>query len=137
MIRTLALFAALAIAAPTAAQPAPSTTVLMTLRATEAGQTIVPPQGPVEVTASQTIVPPHGHIAVHKHPYPRYVYVAEGRLKVTDDDTGKTYELKAGDVSIDPVGQWHEGEALGDDPVRLIVVDQTPPGVSNVIRRQP
>jgi quercetin dioxygenase-like cupin family protein len=140
MIRPIALLAALALAAPAAAQtsaPAPTTTVLMTIRSTQSGQTIELPSGPLEATASQTILPPHGRIAAHKHPYPRYVYVAEGRVKVTNLDTGKTYELNAGDVSVDPVGQWHEAEALGDGPARLIVVDQTPPGVTNVIRKTP
>jgi quercetin dioxygenase-like cupin family protein len=138
MIRPVALLALLALAAPAAAQaPAPVTTVLMTIRSTQSGQTIELPPGPLEATASQTVVPPHGRIAAHKHPYPRYVYVAEGRVKVTNLDTGKSYELNAGDVSVDPVGQWHEAEALGDAPARLIVVDQTPPGVSNVIRKQP
>ena len=138
MIRTMSLLAALAAAAPAVAQaPAPETTVMLTVKQTSVGQPILLPPGPVEVTASETLVPPHGRIPPHKHPYPRYVYVVEGRLKVTDDDTGQTYEIKAGQASIDPIGQWHEAEAQGDGPARLIVLDQTPPGVSNVIRKQP
>ena len=137
MIRPAILAAAVALAGPAAAQAPPTTTVLKTLEATASGQPITLPQGPVRITASQTDVPAHGRIAAHKHPYPRYVYVAAGRLKVTNLDTGQSYELKAGEVSVDPIGQWHEAEALGDAPATLITVDQTPPGVSNVIRRQP
>jgi quercetin dioxygenase-like cupin family protein len=138
MIRVLSLASALALAGSVAmaAPPAqPVTKTLHTLKASASGQPLVAPKGPVEVTVSETTVPSHGKIATHKHPYPRYVYVAEGRLKVTDEDTGRTYELKAGDYSVDPVNQWHSGVALGDGPVRLITVDQTPPGVSNVIKR--
>lgn len=134
LVSALALAASVAVAAP-ASPGAPVTRALKTLRASAAGQPLNAPKGPVEVTVSETTVPPHGRIAVHKHPWPRYVYVAEGRLKVTDEDTGKSYELKAGDYSVDPVNQWHSGVALGDSPVKLITVDQTPPGASNVIKR--
>jgi len=139
MIRTLPLLAALALAGSAAAQtpPAPVTTTLKTLSATGAGQPIVVPAGPLQVTVSETTVPPHGEIAPHKHPYPRYVYVLSGQVKVTDLATGESYELKAGDMSVDPVDQWHKAEALGSGPARLIALDQTPPGVSNVVRRSP
>ena len=139
MIRTLPFFAALALAGSAAAQtpPAPITTTLKTLSATSAGQPIVAPAGPLQVTVSETTVPPHGQIASHKHPYPRYVYVLSGQVKVTNLATGESYELKAGDMSVDPVDQWHKAEALGSGPARLIALDQTPPGVSNVVRQSP
>ncbi|HSV01913.1 MAG TPA: cupin domain-containing protein [Phenylobacterium sp.] len=138
--QTIAILAgavALAGAAAAQAPPKPVTTTLKTLSATSAGQPIVLPPGPVQATVSETTVPPHGQIAPHKHPYPRYVYVLAGRVRVINLVTGQTYELKAGDMSLDPVDQWHKAEALGDGPARLIALDQTPPGVSNVVRQAP
>jgi len=137
MIRALALVAGLAAATAAPAQPAPVTTVLKRAQATSAGQPIVMPQGPLQVTVSETTIPPHGTLPVHKHPYPRYVYVLAGRLRVTNLDTGEAAELKAGDMSIDPIGQWHRAEALGDDKVMLITIDQAPPGAATTAPRQP
>lgn len=138
MIRAFLLAAAVAApAAPPAPLTTPATTPLKTLDATAAGQPIVLPQGRLAATISETVVPAHGLIPPHKHPYPRYVYVAEGRLRVTNLVSGQVYELKAGDFTVDPVDQWHKAEALGDAPARLIALDQTPPGVSNTIRQAP
>jgi len=141
MIRTLALATALGAAAPAFAQPpplpAPVTTTIRNLDATSSGQPIVMPSGPLRVTLSETVIPPHGKLPAHQHPYPRYVYVAAGRLRVTNLVTGQVQELKAGDITADPVGQWHEAEALGDDSVRLFALDQAPPGAATSIRREP
>jgi quercetin dioxygenase-like cupin family protein len=137
MIRALLAIAVLAAATAAAAQAPPTavTTPLKSLDATSAGQPIVLPPGPLRVTVSQTVIPPHGALPVHKHPYPRYVYVLEGQVRVTNLVTGQAFELKAGDMTIDPVDQWHKAEALGDGPARLIAVDQAPPGAATTIRR--
>ena len=139
MIRALIVAAGLALATQAAAQtpPAPVTTPLKTLEATSAGQPIVMPAGPLKVTVSETLIPAHGAIPAHKHPYPRYAYVLSGRVRVTNLESGQSFELKAGDVTIDPVDQWHKAEALGDEPARLITVDQAPPGAATTIRREP
>jgi quercetin dioxygenase-like cupin family protein len=144
MIRALALPAAVAAlgcasmaAAQSATQPAPVTTALKRMEATSSGQPIVMPQGPLRVTVSETSIPPHGSLPVHKHPYPRYVYVLSGRVRVTNLDTGQAAELKAGDMSIDPVGQWHKAEALGEEGARLITVDQALPGAATTVLREP
>ena len=60
-----------------------------------------------------------------------------GRVRVTNLDTGQAAELKAGDMTIDPIDQWHRAEALGDEPVRLIAIDQAPPGAATTVRREP
>ncbi|HEV2531018.1 cupin domain-containing protein [Phenylobacterium sp.] len=137
MIRALALLAALVTASAAAAQPAAVTTPLKSLDATSAGQPIVMPAGPLRVTVSETLIPAHGALPVHKHPYPRYVYVLAGRVRVTNLVTGQAAELKAGDMTIDPIDQWHRAEALGDEPVRLIAIDQAPPGAPTTVRREP
>jgi len=42
---------------------------------------------------------------------------------------------KAGQVGAEAVGQWHAGRAVGEGPVRLIVIDLVPPGVNNTIMK--
>ncbi|THD81325.1 MAG: cupin domain-containing protein [Phenylobacterium sp.] len=139
ILKPLIVAAAFAVAGAAAAQtpPAPVTTTLRSLDATSAGQPIVMPKGRLRVTVSQTVIPAHGSLPVHKHPYPRYVYVAEGSIRVTNLVTGQVFDMKAGDMTIDPIGQWHKAEALGDAPARLIAVDQAPPGAATTIRRNP
>jgi hypothetical protein len=70
MIRTLTLTAALVLAPAAVAQPAPVTTPLKVLEATNSGQPVVMPAGPLRVTLSETVIPAHGGLPPHKHPYP-------------------------------------------------------------------
>jgi len=132
-----ALILALALAAGSAAaQPAAVSKPLSVQQKTLSGQPIALPQGPVEVTFSETVVPAGGAIAPHKHPYPRYAYVVSGRLKVTNLVTGTVAEVKAGDLAIDAIDQWHEAAVVGDEPVRMLVIDQAPPGIVNTVPRE-
>ena len=142
MIRASIAFAALSLASAAQAQSAqspagPVTTTLKALDATSAGQPIVMPAGPLRVTLSETTIPAHGALPPHKHPYPRYVFVTGGRLRVTNLVTGEVIEMKQGDTAIDPIDQWHEAQALGDTPVHLITIDQAPPGAATSVRREP
>ena len=137
MIRACLLAALSAAATAASAQPAPTTTTIKTIETTSAGQPIVMPAGPLRVTLSETVIPAHGGLPPHKHPYPRYVYIAAGRLKVTNLVTGKVDEFKAGDMIIDPIDQWHQAEVLGDAPVTLFVIDNAPPGAATSVRREP
>lgn len=130
------LIVALALAAgPVAAQPAAVSKPISAQQKTLSGQVIALPQGPVEVTFSETIVPAGGAIPPHKHPYPRYAYVVSGRLKVTNLVTGTVAEVAAGELAIDAIDQWHEAAVVGSEPVRMLVIDQAPPGFVNTVRR--
>lgn len=133
MLLSLILATAAATAAPAPAGPV--TTPVGVYKETVSGQPIMPPQGPIEVTASETAAPAGSALPVHRHPYQRYVRVMSGRIRMVNLDTGKSVEFKAGDVIVEPVGQWHSGEVLGDEPVRLFAIDQAPPGQSNMERR--
>lgn len=133
-----ALLAALALAAgPAAAQPAPTQTTVATLERTLSGQPIVAPAGQLSVTVSEALIPVGGRLPQHKHPYLRIGHVLAGRLKVTNHVTGAVVEIGAGQWVVDPIDQWHEGEAVGDQPVRLLLIDQAPPGKAVTIPRNP
>ncbi|HEY8572212.1 cupin domain-containing protein [Phenylobacterium sp.] len=132
------IIAAVVAATPAAAQaPAPVSRQISAQARTMSGQPILLPQGPVQVTYTETVVPPGGALPPHKHPYPRYALVMSGRLKVTNLVTGTVSEVKAGELAIDAIDQWHEAVVLGAEPVRMLVIDQAPPGVVNTVRRDP
>ncbi len=113
--------------------PASTVTAFVDTQVTASGQPITPPVGPMRVTASQGVIPPGGATPVHRHPFLRYDYVLEGRLEVTNFVTGKVDVVKAGDFVVDPIGQWHQGRALDGKAVRLLIIDQSPPGQSNTV----
>jgi quercetin dioxygenase-like cupin family protein len=129
----LAMLAALILATPAVAQPTPSQTTVARLDATLSGQPIVAPDGPLRIVVTEAVIPVGGRLAKHKHPYLRVAHVRSGRLKVTNHVTGAVVEVKAGDWAVDPIDQWHEGEVVGDEPVRLLLIDQAPPGAVTTV----
>lgn len=115
--------------------PGATSTILNRTATTATGQRIALPQGPVEVVISRTEIPAGGALPMHKHPWPRYAYVESGRLRVHWERAGLTREFGAGDAVVEAIDEWHEGASIGTEPVRLIVVDQVPPGETNLVRR--
>jgi len=131
------LFLLALIAAPAAAQVPPPVGRPVALDATLTGQPIRAPVGDLQVTVSQVELPAGGRLSPHKHPFARVVNVLSGRLKVTNLDTGQVREVAAGDWVVDAVEQWHEAVVVGDEPVRLLTIDQGPPGAAVTIPRTP
>jgi len=127
----------LALAAPAAAQVPPPPGKPVTIDVTLSGQPIRAAGGELRVTVTQTVLPVGGRLPVHKHPYPRLVNVLAGRLKITNLDTGQVREAAAGDWMVDAVDQWHEAVVIGDEPVRLMAIDQAPPGAVVTVPRNP
>ena len=113
------------ITAVAADAPAPVVTkqVLATMK-TSSGQPITLPQSDVQVVVTTLEIQPGTTLPQHLHPYPRYGYVLQGTLQVTNDQTGTTQVFKAGDFIIESIGQWHHAVTLGDAPVKLLVIDQ-------------
>ena len=104
---------------------------------TAAGQPIQLPAGPVRVIVTQYDIAPGATLPVHKHPFPRFAYVEQGHLTVTEADGGVSHDYSQGDVIVEMVDRWHFGHNSGQDPVRLLVFDQVPDGASNTVLRQP
>ncbi len=100
---------------------------------TSSGQPIVLPRGHLQVTTSTYDIAPGAVLPVHKHPFPRFAYVLEGNLSVTDQDTGQTFLYKPGDMIVEVVNQWHYGENIGSSPVRLLVIDEVEGNAPNTI----
>ena len=100
---------------------------------TASGQPITLPQKNVEVQVSAYQIAPGATLPVHKHPFPRYAYVEQGTLKVTNVETGASNTYKTGDFIIEMIGQWHQAINIGTDPVKLLVIDQVEQGAKNTI----
>jgi quercetin dioxygenase-like cupin family protein len=133
MFTAILTAAALASAAPTVPASEVQTRVIRTLDRTLTGQHIELPSGPVRVTISEMSLPVGARLPRHRHPFARYVHVLAGRLAVTDLTTGAVVELGPRDWAIDIVEAWHEGQALGDEPVRLLLIEQAPAGAVTTV----
>ena len=128
------LAAGLGVTAALAAEPVRSTP-LARADHTVTGQPLAMPQGPLQVVVQTIEIPAGGRLPVHKHPYPRYAYVLSGRLRVTYVDAKLVKEVGPGDFVVEAIDQWHQAEAVGADPVKLLVIDYVPPGEANVVAK--
>jgi quercetin dioxygenase-like cupin family protein len=126
------------VGAAVAKEPAPAEVVTEIARATitATGQPITLPQGPLEVVASIYTLAPGVRLPEHKHPYQRYAYILEGQLMVQQgDSSSRVYH--AGEFVIESVDRWHFGATVGAVPVKLLVIDQLPPGGEVTVNRPP
>lgn len=129
------LFAGLLFALPALA--APVSTPLVTTDKTVTGQQIVSPEHPT-VISSVVIFQPGDKTIVHKHPYPHYGYMLEGTLTIVNTETGKSFDLKPGAFLVEMMNTAHYGENRGTVPVRILIVDSVPAGVTNnTVPQQP
>lgn len=110
-----------------AASPVTVTPVLSS-PVTIADQPVALPQGPVTVTASIFTIEPGAALPVHRHAFPRYGYVLAGTITINNRETGKVQEFHAGDFIIESVSKWHSGANSGQEPLKLLVIDQAPAG---------
>jgi len=136
-VAALLLFCGSAQAADAGKAPQVTSVRVFSGDATITGQKIEVPNKP-KVVVSLTTFPPGSRLRVHKHLYPHYVYVLEGTLTVTNVDTGKTFDVPKGRFFAEMTNTWHFGRNNGTTPVKILVIDQLPPGVtSNVIVKSP
>ncbi|MBX7247593.1 MAG: cupin domain-containing protein [Caulobacteraceae bacterium] len=131
----MGLMAALTFGSATFAAAPIQSTPLATATTTWSGQPLNLPQGPIELKAARVVMPVGTALAPHKHPYPRYVHIESGRLSVSNEVTGVTREFGPGEFIVEAIDQWHSGRVVGDEPVILMVIDQAPPGVANVVQK--
>ena len=113
--------------------PQVKVTTIFSSMTTAIGQPIVLPKANAEVHVTVYEIPVGARLAVHKHPFPRYAYVLAGKLRVTEEDNGRTFDYIAGDFLIEMVDTWHFGTNIGTEPVRLLVIDQVEAGQQNTI----
>jgi quercetin dioxygenase-like cupin family protein len=106
---------------------------VLSTTSTAAGQPIRLPAKNVEVVVSTYDIARGAKLPVHKHPFARYAYVLTGTLRVTNGETGAATDYRAGQFIVEMLDTWHFGENVGNEPVRLVVIDQVEAGQSNTI----
>ena len=109
---------------------APVVTPLANTDKTVTGQPIIAPEHPA-VIATVLTFQPGDKTAIHKHPWPHYGYMLEGVLTITNTETGKSYEVKAGEFLVEMQNTAHFGENRGTVPVKILIVDTVPAGVTS------
>jgi quercetin dioxygenase-like cupin family protein len=107
-------------------------TPVLTTDVTASGQAIVLPSKDAQLIVSTYEIAPGAALPAHRHPYPRFGYMLAGSLRVTNLETGKSDDYKAGDFIPEAIGQWHQGANTGDGPVKILVIDQVERGRLNV-----
>ena len=119
-------------AAPAAPAAAPTATTQRRYDETMSGQPLTRPPTPFQLAVTQLRLDPGHVIPCHRHTYPRYVFVEQGNLRVTNHDNGKVYNFAKGDVAVESIGQWHEGlvTSVGEQTL-LVAFEQVPPGQDN------
>lgn len=85
------------------------------------GKPLVYPQGQAEVTALIVEITAGAETGWHEHGVPSFAYVLEGTLEVKRSQ-GETIQLRVGDVLPEVVNTLHNGRALGDKNVKLLVI---------------
>ena len=84
------------------------------------GKPIVYPSGSAEVTGLLIEIAPGAETGWHEHPVPSFAYILSGTLEVTQQN-GEVKRLKAGEALAEVVNTLHNGRAVGDEPVKLVV----------------
>ena len=113
-----------------AAEPAPAPAQAR-YDETMSGQPLTRPPTPFQLVVTRLELDPGHVIPCHRHTYPRYVYVQQGSLRVTNRDVGRVYNFSAGQTAVESIGQWHEGLVTSTGRTILVAMEQVPPGGDN------
>jgi quercetin dioxygenase-like cupin family protein len=98
-------------------------TQLLSSTMTSSGQPILLPQKDAQIVVSIHDAMPGATLPAHNHPYPRYVYVLSGNLRVNNIETGQTDIYKPGNFILESVGEWQTVASIGSEPLKLLVID--------------
>jgi quercetin dioxygenase-like cupin family protein len=101
---------------------------------TVSGQDIALPSGKVEIVAGAGEFEADSETPMHKHPYPRSIYVLEGTFTVTEEG-GQPRTYPAGSFVTEAVDIWHTGSNSGSTPAKILVIDQVPAGFNNLVKK--
>jgi quercetin dioxygenase-like cupin family protein len=83
-------------------------------------------EGKIQVAITQERLEAGASLAEHRQPYVRHLFVASGKLKVSNLVTGEEQLVGAGELATEAAGDWHLATAVGEEPVEIFVIDQLP-----------
>lgn len=113
--------------------PAPAAPVETRFDRTMSGQLLnrdARPPAPYQLLVTQATYPPGYLITCHKHSWPRFVYLQAGQLTVTNFATRRDYPFTAGQILVESIDEWHQGQ-VGNAGATLVVFELVPPGRNN------
>jgi len=117
--------------AANASASAPADPVQRRYDQTMSGQPLALPPAGFQLIVTRAEYAYNDRIPCHKHPYPRYVYIQQGNLRVTNHVTHRDYDFGPGDTAVESIDQWHEGLVTSRVPLILVAVEQAPRGDGN------
>lgn len=83
-------------------------------------------EGKIQVAITQERLEAGASLAEHRQPFIRHLFVASGKLKVSNLVTGEEQIVGAGEIATEAANDWHLAVAMGDEPVEMFVIDQLP-----------
>jgi quercetin dioxygenase-like cupin family protein len=116
-------------------QPAVKATPLLKTTTTITGQKLEYPGKNPQVTATMVEIPPGVDVGWHEHPNIRYVYVIDGTLTI-ELVNGTRRDFPAGTIFVEAIGTRHHGFNAGSTPVRVLFIDHSEEGQSNMIKAE-
>ena len=99
---------------------------------TVGGQDIAFAPRKVQIVAGVGEVDADSETPMHKHPYPRSIYVISGTFTVTEEH-GQPRTYPAGSFVTEAIDVWHTGGNAGSTPAEILVIDQVPAGFNNLV----
>ena len=93
-----------------------------------------PVVGPAQISSAIVTLIAGEETGWHRHDAPMYAYILSGTLQVSYDG-GVVKIYKAGDAILEAIGTYHNGQNIGKDPVRIIVVNIGAVGVENTVKK--
>lgn len=84
------------------------------------------PGGKVRMMVVQATLAPGESLPENARSALRYIYVKSGRLQVSNLVTGDRQDVEAGEFAVESAGQWHTGQAVGLEPVEILLIEQSP-----------
>jgi quercetin dioxygenase-like cupin family protein len=111
-------------------------TPLLETVTTLTGQKLEYPAKNPQVKVTRAEIPPGAAVGWHEHPNLRYVYVIEGQLTIEMED-GTRRVFPAGTIFVEAVKTRHRGMNTGTTPARVLFIDHSEAGQSNMIMLEP
>lgn len=130
LLTVMAILVSTATSVHAAAAPEIAVAPVIGTGTTATGQKIEMPKEPT-VTVTVATLAPGSRLPTHKHMYPHYGYVLGGELTVVNEETGKSFAVKKGEFLVEMNDTWHYGENKGKEPVKLLLIDHLPKGVTS------
>jgi quercetin dioxygenase-like cupin family protein len=111
-------------------------TSLLKTTTTITGQKLEYPGKNPQITATVVEIPPGVDVGWHEHPNIRYVYVIDGTLTI-ELENGTRREFPAGTIFVEAFGTRHHGMNAGPTPARVLFIDHSEEGQSNMVKAEP